>query len=444
VTNRLPDVTNGIRGRLCGRFRRTKKARKSFNPNTFLNHSPSTWHQLSRFDNSYFPANALTTWRKIMMLIRSNPRTKIVLAVAAFWLLFPATPRIFANPVNDVDVPATQSGFASRTTRKQIELAGNYLAGHGVPQDLKRAAFLYEKAAGAGDPWAQLQIGYLYEAGIGVPRDPVRAVHWYQLAAAGGLATAKANLGVAYLWGDGVEKNEQTASTLFHEAATKGSGLAAFYLGDTYHFGIGVAQNDAEAERWFIEGAKLRNPQAEYVLGSLFFTGANHEHNPSTAATLLRDSAEAGYVPAMYRLGVLLEKNPDLAKRPGEALTLLGDAANAGSWGSSMALGVLARDGKDMPRSASSAYFQFRVAALQGRDEAEKLLRNDLGRLAAELGAERTAEIDAQAEDWHQRHHAVLEFVYKRGENEAGYPALALAAPEDGLHTAMLVPVEPD
>ena len=96
--------------------------------------------------------------------------------------------------------------------RSRSSSPANYLAGHGVPQDLQRAAFWYEKAAGAGDPQAQLQIGYLYEAGIGVPKDPVRAFHWYQLAAAGGLVSAKVNLGIAYLFGD--RCREESASSL--------------------------------------------------------------------------------------------------------------------------------------------------------------------------------------------------------------------------------------
>ena len=231
-------------------------------------------------------------------------------------------------------------------------------------------------------------------------------------------------------------------SRSFMKPLQKGNGLAACFLGEIYHSGIGVVQNDAEAERWYAKGAELRNPQAQYVMGSLFFAEPNHEHNLGTAATLLRESAQAGYVPAMYQLGLLLERNPDLAKNPGEASALLNDAANAGSWSSSMVLGVLARDGKDAPRDASTAYFQFRVAVLQGGDEAEKLLKNDLQRLTAELGADRTAEITAQAKDWHQRHHTVLEFVYKQGVNETGFPAYALAAPENGGHTAMLLPVE--
>jgi hypothetical protein len=46
------------------------------------------------------------------------------------------------------------------------------------------------------------------------------------------------------------------------------------------------------------------------------------------------------------------------------------------------------------------------------------------------------------ATNWHQHHHTVLEFVYKQGENGSNFPAYALAAPEDGGHTAVLLPAE--
>lgn len=377
-----------------------------------------------------------------MKLIRNNPRRHTVLSLAAFSFLLLTASSVLASPPKNPDVPATPAGFEPRTIQQQIQLAGNYLAGQGVQQDSKRAAFWYEKAAGAGDPRAQLQIGYLYEAGIGVPKDPERAFHWYQLAASGGLLSAKVNLGIAYLFGDGVDKNQQAAFALFHEAAQKGSGLAACFLGDIYHFGIGVVQNDAEAERWYAKGAELHNPQALYVMGSLYFAEKNHERNLATAATLLRESAQAGYVPAMYQLGLLLEQNPKLATHPGEATGFLNTAADAGSWTSSMLLGVLARDGNDLPRDASAAYFQFRVAVLEGGDEAQKRLTQDLQRLAIELGADRTAKIDAQAEDWHQHHHVVLEFVYKQEDDGTGFPAYALAVPESGGHTALLLPAE--
>ena len=160
---------------------------------------------------------------------------------------------LVASPV-DPDIPSP--GFAPRphAVDQEIKLAGNYFTGRGVAQDLKLSAYWYEKAAEAGDPEAQTQIGYFYEAGIGVQKDPVRAAHWYQLAAAGGLATAKVNLGTAYMLGVGVPKNQQTASELFHEAARKGSGLAACYIGYMHYFGDGVPQDPAAAEEWFVKG----------------------------------------------------------------------------------------------------------------------------------------------------------------------------------------------
>ena len=125
-----------------------------------------------------------------------------------------------------------------------------------------------------------------------------------------------------------------------------------------------MAQNDAEAEHWFQKGAELHNPQAQYVMGSLYFADANHEHNLNTAATLLRESAQAG-CSGNESARTVARGAPKLAGHPGEATGFLKDAANAGSWMSSLLLGVLARDGKDVPRDASSAYFQFRVAVLK-------------------------------------------------------------------------------
>jgi uncharacterized protein len=374
-----------------------------------------------------------------MMLLQRKLQRQTAIAIATLSLPFITAPRVFASPITDADVPSTQSGFEPRTIQEQMKVAGNYLAGHGVPQDLKRAAFWYEKAAGGGDPKAQFEIGYFYQAGIGVQKDPVRAVHWYQLAAAGGVSGAKVNLGVSYLWGYGVEKNEETALALFREAAQGGSGLAACYLGDLYHSGIAVKRDDGAAEQWYEKGAKRHNAQAEYNLGTLFFVGANHTHNLSTATTLLRESAAAGYVPAMHQLGLLLVRNPQLARYPGETHSLLNDAANAGSWRSSVLLGLLARDGSGTPRDAKTAYLQFRMAMLEGGDEAEKLVKNDMESLAAELGSEKTAEMDTEAVAWREQHHTSLEFVYKPGENETIFPAYALASPEDGTHTPLLL-----
>src|SRR5579863_3953231 len=65
------------------------------------------------------------------------------------------------------DIPQNQAGTDKETIQHEIQLGTAYLAGHGVAQDQKLAAYWYEKAANAGDPFAQNQIGYLYQVGLG-------------------------------------------------------------------------------------------------------------------------------------------------------------------------------------------------------------------------------------------------------------------------------------
>jgi uncharacterized protein len=367
-----------------------------------------------------------------------------VLPALAFGALLAAAPGVLANPAINPDIPLLKSAPEPHTTDEQVKLAGDYLIGRGVTQDLELAAYWYEKAAGSGDPEAEMQIGYFYDAGVGVAQDPARAAHWYQLAAATGLADAKVNLGILYLWGNGVAKNPQLAAQLFREAVNTGSGRAASFLGAMYYFGAGVPADKAVGEQWFLKGAELHDPQSEYHLGLLFFDKKDHIHDLAKAEALLRESVDDGYVPAIYSLGLLLARNPELARSADEAAKLLGESADAGIWKSSMFLGVLARDGKGAPADPSTAYFHFRVATLQGGDEADKLLDNELHNLAAQLGPQMTADLNAQASGYYQHHQIVLEFVYKSGELRARFPAYALAFPENGTHTVRILTAQPD
>jgi uncharacterized protein len=362
-------------------------------------------------------------------------RTVTCAAIALSFVL----PAAAAEP----DVPPAKGDSQPTTIAQQVELAAAYLTGHGVQKDEKRAAYWYERAAEAGDPVAQKEIGYFYQIGLGVAADPARAAHWYQLSAAGGLVSSKVNLGVAYAWGAGVPRNPELAMQLFREAANKGSGVGACYLGDMYAIGIEGKQDLGAAQRWFETGAKLHEPRAEFDLGSLISSPGFRQPNLPRAAELFRRSAEGGYVPAMHALGLLLVNNPQLAKSPSEAIGMLQEAAQAGTWKSSVVLGLLSRDGKSVPLDRKNAYYHFRVAVLQGGDRVAQLLKNDILIVTTSLGPESTATIDKQAADWYQQHHLKLQFIYKGGENWSRYPAFALADPEDGAFAGQLIPTSP-
>ncbi len=61
-----------------------------------------------------------------------------------------------------------------------------YAKGHGVEKSFEQAAEWYEKAALAGDPASQYNLGILYASGKGVPLDDVYAYAWLSVAQASG------------------------------------------------------------------------------------------------------------------------------------------------------------------------------------------------------------------------------------------------------------------
>ena len=375
-----------------------------------------------------------------MMRIQSSILQPFVSRAIAFGASLLLIPNASASPLGEPDIPSTTTAPSPRSVTDQIKLANDYFVGRGVNQDLRLSAYWFERAAEGGDPQAEMQIGYFYDAGIGVSKDPALAAHWYQLAAAGGMADAKVNLGILYLWGTGVKQDVEFSVQIFQEAARKGSGVADYYLGKMYSMGLGVPQNEAAAEQWYLKGAERHNPQAEYALGTLLFDRKDHAHDVPRAEALFRDSVAAGHVPAMYALGLLLVRNPGLAKSSDEAVRLLNDSAEAGIWKSSMILGAMARDGREVPVDATLAYYRFRVAVLQGGEEAKALIDKDLRDLSQQLGPVLTSNLDSQAENWFGQHHIVLEFVYRRGENRSRFPNYALAIPESGSHALQMLP----
>jgi TPR repeat protein len=359
------------------------------------------------------------------------------------WAMFVCAASASCQELNE-NRPGPQRLIAARSASAEsaIKLGNAYLTGHGVSKDEKQAAYWFEKAAGAGDPWAQQQIGFFYQAGIGVAVDPARAAHWYQLAAANGLVTAKRNLGVAYLWGAGVPMNKEFAAQLFRDAASHGDGPAATYLGNMYYSGEGVTQDRTQSEHWYTVGAKLHDPMAYYNLGKLLSSEKDHPHDLVKASQWLRMSVAGGYVPAIHTLALLLADHPEFSRSDKEALALFEEGSRYGQWRSSEALGVLHRDGRLTSRDPKAAYYYFQLAVLQGGEPLEKQLQADMQLLSAELGAEETAKAAGAAQAWYQEHHETLEFLLDKS-NKRMPSGLAIVAPVEGIHAGQLTTVPP-
>lgn len=323
---------------------------------------------------------------------------------------------------------------------KQVEIADDYLVGHGVKQNVQLAAEWYEKAADAGDPGAQNQIGYLYQSGLGVPRDLERAAHWYQLSAIGGSITGRVNLAVVYIWGIGVTRNVGLGIDLLKEASKKGNGPAAAYLGDMYLNGIGVAPDINKAVSCFERGVKLHAYYAEYKLGVLLSKPDHHPKNLARSIALLKSSAAQGYVPAMYAFGLIAVNYPESNIPHEDALAVLRSASEAGSWKASAVLGVLSRDGKWVPKSPEGAYSLFKRAAAQGGDTVSSYVSNDLHALSAQLDEFVLAKLNQEAMEWASSHPVSLELIHKGNSKISPSGEYALTSPTPGEHSGDIVP----
>jgi TPR repeat protein len=88
--------------------------------------------------------------------------------------------------------------------------------------DLPGAMTLYEKAAEAGSPEAQVRLAYLLD----YAEDNEEAVHWYRAAADQEYADGIAGLAAMYAKGEGVAQDQNKARVLFEKAGEAEAGHA--------------------------------------------------------------------------------------------------------------------------------------------------------------------------------------------------------------------------
>ena len=133
--------------------------------------------------------------------------------------------------------------------------------------DHTRALYWVEKAAKAGDPWAQCMAGSLYQL-RGGPQNEARAFMWYKQAAeqvGPGSAAAQpalTALGVMYADGRGTRANPTQAVVWFRRAASKGDPDAFLRLAYMYAMGRGVPRDLGKGKAFLME-ALSRNGQGE-------------------------------------------------------------------------------------------------------------------------------------------------------------------------------------
>lgn len=151
---------------------------------------------------------------------------------------------------------ALRDAASAGDAKAMFEIGNRYAEGHGVSEDLAKAAEWYARAAEQGLAPAQYRLGNMYEKGVGVQRDPAQAKVWYERAAMQGNANAMHNLAVLYAMGAEGGPDNGTAVKWFAKAAELGVKDSQFNLGILSARGAGVPQDLEEAYKWFALLAK--------------------------------------------------------------------------------------------------------------------------------------------------------------------------------------------
>uniref|UniRef100_A0AC34FC12 MYND-type domain-containing protein n=1 Tax=Panagrolaimus sp. ES5 TaxID=591445 RepID=A0AC34FC12_9BILA len=156
----------------------------------------------------------------------------------------------------------------------------NYKRGVGVPQDYKKAAEYYLKAANLGFPEGMYCLGMLYHEGNGFKRDYKEAMKWFLKAAntepsstmlKNGIPEAQHALALNYMGGIGVNKDCQKAAEWYEKAVLNESIPSAVNLATLYLHGMGVEKNVLKAFNYFKFAAQSGDTVAMRNLANMYF-----------------------------------------------------------------------------------------------------------------------------------------------------------------------------
>ena len=237
-----------------------------------------------------------------------------------------------------------------------------YAEGRGVAQDYAAAASWYRKAAEQGDAGGQYNLGLCYYNGQGVAEDREQAIYWAKKAAEQGWEPAKEFLeGEVPSTGDPVEKDLMAQAANMFTAAGSGDANSQYILGlafiDQSQYGIGAA--------WLTKAAEQGHAEAQYVLGALYLNGQGVELDSEKGVSWIAKSAAQGYAEAQSDLGVFYEKGLVVEKNDAKAVSLYMKAAKQGLARAQSNLGERYLSGKGVTKNAARAAAWFAKSAEQ-------------------------------------------------------------------------------
>ena len=221
--------------------------------------------------------------------------------------------------------------LAETDARAQFYLGRMYFHGEGVAVDKDRGVALFERAATSGQPAAMLALADAHKD----RGETQKALEWMTRAAEAGLPFAQAEIGLKYETGDGVPQDTRAAVIWYSKAARGGSAIGAARLyrlgadaapdkhgsleevrqrlsgahdGDSQaRFDLATLFTDvgahAQALNWYRLAAEQGHHQAEYQVAISLLTGRGVARNEAAAFVWFRRAVAGGHAAAMYHLG---------------------------------------------------------------------------------------------------------------------------------------------
>ncbi len=198
-------------------------------------------------------------------------------------------------------------------------LGYSMLKGDRLPKDVTRGISYLNRAASAGYPMAQNDMGNAYRYGEGVEKDIKLAATWFSVASAQGNYLGQYNMASLLRKGEGVPENMVEARRLYKLSADTGYDYAQNMYGWVLYFGEGGAADPTEGLRWFRMAAAQGNRLAMHNLGRAYAEGKGVTRNDSTSANWYEQAAAQGYSYSQEQLGYIYETGRGVTADPSKA-----------------------------------------------------------------------------------------------------------------------------
>uniref|UniRef100_A0A9J2PI58 Uncharacterized protein n=1 Tax=Ascaris lumbricoides TaxID=6252 RepID=A0A9J2PI58_ASCLU len=363
----------------------------------------------------YYTFSALAGNPLAQMALKEKGNRRV--CVSAFAYLFGDFTRWNIDEAREIFEELAAEGSADA----QLGLAFLHGIGVGVPESSQAKALIYYTfSALAGNPLAQMALGYRYWSGISVPLNCERSLTWYkkvatrvaeQVRMSGGTAMqrirlpdeqenmgtpssspsnslldpnllnyykyladkgdlqAQVGLGQLYMTGGrGVEQNMELASQYFSTAAEAGSTNAYAYLGKMYLDGTSATpQDNATAFQFFKKAADKGNPIGQSGLGVMYMYGKGVKQDYNKALKLFTLAAEQGWVDGQLNLGHMHYKGLGVKRDFKLAIKYFQLASQSGHILAFFNLAQIHATGTGVPRNCHTAVELYKNVAERGR-----------------------------------------------------------------------------